>query len=253
MLPQYAHQSILQFQTQNVAAPAARPSKEGKTKAKKDAKKDGSSSNSDDDLEIEEPPEARPTIISDLKPTDQAGKLLWEVVDAVWSPHNKPASADKIRTAVAFVGEAVRGLRDQWKSQNEQLKKAELPNSDTASQAASLKAAVSAHRDTMERLVARVTQYGHPWILKRYVSLSPPPLQSNLSTVLETMPTAVRSQPYHNRNAFMRPLAWLSFCLIIIFHEALKPTMMTTRMHAWLPLDSVISCQTSALQFVSST
>lgn len=223
--------------------------KEPKTKLKKDGKKSGSASNSEDDLEIEdEPPEARPSIISVPKPTDQAGKLLWEIVDAVWSPHNKPASADKIRTAVAFVGEAVRGLRDQWKSQNEQLKKAELPTSDTASQAASLKAAVSAHRDTMERLVARITQFGHPWILKRYVSS--PPSQSNTLTVLEAFPMELQTAVCC-RNSSVTVSKSITFCFVTIC-AAHASTMSTAWLRALLILDSSISFQTSVIHFTLS-
>lgn len=138
-------------------------------------KSGGSISSSDDDLDIEDdPPEVRPAIITVAKPETYKEKLLWEVVDAVWTPRNKPASSEKIVSAIKSVGEAVRGLREQWKSQNEKLKKAELPNSEASGHAPQLKQLVGHLREIMESLAARVTKWGHPSILKRYVLSSHP-------------------------------------------------------------------------------
>lgn len=141
-----------------------------KPKPKTTSKTSGSASSSDDDLEIEdEEPEMRPALITLAKPDGYKDKLLWEAVDSVWTPRNKPASSEKIVAAIKFIGEAVRGLREQWKSHNERLKKAELPNSETSSDAPQLKQLVGQLREIMETLAARVTNWGHPSILKRYV------------------------------------------------------------------------------------
>lgn len=146
-----------------------------KPKPKNSSKTGGSISSSDDDLEIEdEDPETRPAVITVAKPDAFRDKILWEIVDSVWTPRNKPASSEKIVAAIKFVGEAVRGLREQWKSQNEKLKKAELPNSETSANAPALKSLVGQLREVMETLAARVTKWGHPSILKRY-ALSPYP------------------------------------------------------------------------------
>lgn len=146
-----------------------------KPKPKSASRTGGSASSSDDDLEIEdEEPEMRPAVITIAKPDGYKDKLLWEAVDSVWTPRNKPASSEKIVAAIKFVGEAVRGLREQWKSYNEKLKKAELPNSETSLEAPQLKQLVGQLREIMEILAARVTKWGHPSILKRYVLSSHP-------------------------------------------------------------------------------
>lgn len=133
-------------------------------------RKDGApgSGSDSDDLEVEEPPEPKPAVISIEKPSDLRGKLLFEMVEVVWAPHNKSVSAERVRHGIAEFGETVRGLRDQWKAKNEELKKAEIPNSATAGNAATLKSDVAKHREIMETGVARAVRFGHPTILKRY-------------------------------------------------------------------------------------
>lgn len=171
--PQHLHSMI----SGSGPAPAPVPANVSvlKPKPKNSGKTGGSVSSSDDDLEIEdEDPETRPAVITVAKPDAFRDKLLWEAVDSVWTPRNKPASSEKIVAAIKFVGEAVRGLREQWKSQNEKLKKAELPNSETSASAPALKMLVGQLREVMETLAARVTKWGHPSILKRY-ALSPYP------------------------------------------------------------------------------
>ncbi|KAK5937504.1 hypothetical protein PMZ80_010124 [Knufia obscura] len=163
MQPQAAMQHVMQFPAQGGAAVRG-----GNLmpKVDKPVKSSGSVSDSDDDLDIEdeEPPETRPAVITIAKPTnDERGKLLWEVVDAVWTPRNKPAPPEKIRSAVRFIGEAVRGLRDKWKETNDKLKKAENSNLPTEG----LKVSVGTYREIMETLAGRVTKLGHPSIVKR--------------------------------------------------------------------------------------
>lgn len=126
---------------------------------------------SDDDLVIEdqEPPETTPALLCVSKPTDERGRALYDAVQAVWYPRNKPVPAEKIRSAIAAFGETVRGLRDAWKAKNDSLRKAEIPNSPTASQAGQLKEDVARYRQVMESVMARSLLYGHPAIVKRYV------------------------------------------------------------------------------------
>ncbi|KAK5329047.1 hypothetical protein LTR70_000883 [Exophiala xenobiotica] len=161
--PPSSMQSVMQFPAQGMGAISGG---NAMPKVERLVKSSGSASGSDDDLDIEdeEPPETRPAVITIAKPiNDERGKLLWEVVDAVWTPKNKPASPDKIRSAVRFVGEAVRSLRDKWKETNDKLKKAENTNQPTEG----LKVAVGTYREIMETLAGRVTNFGHPSILKR--------------------------------------------------------------------------------------
>lgn len=145
-----------------------------KPKVRRAGKSSGSSSSSEDDLDIEEEPEQKPAAITIAKPTDERGKILWEVVDAVWTPRNKPAPPDKIRSAISFIGNAVRNLREKWKAANDSLKQAELPDSKTKELAQGLKTTVSTYRETMDTLAARVATFGHPSILSRYVLVKHP-------------------------------------------------------------------------------
>jgi len=195
------------------------------SKVERPVKSSGSVSDSDDDLDIEdeEPAETRPAVITIAKPmNDERGKLLWEVVDAVWTPKNKPAPPDKIRSAVRFVGEAVRSLRDKWKETNDKLKKAENANQPTEG----LKVAVGTYREIMETLAGRVTNFGHPSILKRYVSLLPIP------------PPAYTSTPYacpRSRNEFQNmQFTVISFVLRLMMFAAHVPACL---MH-----DDVLAC-----------
>lgn len=182
MQPQHLH-SMLSSGPVPIAANAA--DKALKPKPKGASKAGGSVSSSDDDLEIEdEDPEIRPAIITIARPETFKERLLWEAVDSVWTPRNKPASSEKIVAAIKFIGEAVRGLREQWKSQNEKLKKAELPNSETSAHAPQLKHLVGQLREIMETLAARVTKWGHPSILKRYVLSSYPLLMHSKCTCI---------------------------------------------------------------------
>lgn len=102
-------------------------------------------------------------------PTDERGKALYNAVQAVWSPRNKAAPPEKIRSGIASFGDTVRGLRDAWKAKNDSLRKAELPDSPTAGHAAGLKEEVARYRQVMESVMARSLLYGHPAIVKRYV------------------------------------------------------------------------------------
>lgn len=173
------------FQVQPQMAPSAASNAASKPRVKKAGKSSGSSSSSEDDLDIEEEPEQKPAAITIAKPTDERGKLLWEVVDAVWTPRNKPAPPEKIRSAISFIGSAVRNLREKWKAANDALKQAELPDSKTKDQAAGLKTTVSTYRETMDTLASRVASFGHPSILSRYVLVKKP---KSISIVLGILP-----------------------------------------------------------------
>lgn len=160
-------------------APAIQPgkyvppvSKAKATKSVSKKAKHGSASasdTSDDELAIEEDePEMIPAVLAVAPPTDERGKLLYNAVNAVWSPRNRSASVDKVRSAIAAFGDTVRGLRDSWKAKNDSLRKAELPNSPTASDVTLLKEEVAKYRSIMELLMSRALLHGHPTIVKRY-------------------------------------------------------------------------------------
>src|SRR5271163_3001816 len=128
--------------------PRGRPRKDDTTPRVKKEGQDSSSSSesgSEDDLEIDdEPPEPRPALLVVTPPSDLGSKALYD---------------------------AVKGLRDAWKTKNESLRKAELPNSGNPEAAAALKTAVSRLRTNMETLMQRSLVHGHPAHLMRYVYL----------------------------------------------------------------------------------
>ncbi|KIV96519.1 hypothetical protein, variant 1 [Exophiala mesophila] len=148
-----------------VSKPKATKSISKKTKPESLSETDSS----DDELAIEEDePEMIPAVLAVAQPTDERGKLLYNAVNAVWSPRNRSASVEKVRSAIAAFGDTVRGLRDSWKSKNDSLRKAELPNSPTASDVTLLKEEVAKYRSIMELLMTRSLLHGHPTIVKRY-------------------------------------------------------------------------------------
>lgn len=131
---------------------------------------DTGSDSSDDELTIEEEaPEMTPAVLTVSAPTDERGKAIYDAVSAVWSPRNKSAPAEKIRSGIAGFGDTVRGLRDSWKLKNDNLRKAELPDSPTASEATRLKEEAARYRSAMEVVMARSLTFGHPAVVKRYV------------------------------------------------------------------------------------
>lgn len=159
--------------------------KKPRTKANKVKKDGGVESDSSDGLEIEEEPEPKPALLIVTPPTDEKGRALYNAVEAVWFPRNRSPPAEDVRKGIAAFGETVRALRDAWKAKNELLKKAELDNSDTASQAPRLKEDVAHYRQTMESVMTRCFQLGHDAIVKRYVT--PVPLLPHASVTTFTV------------------------------------------------------------------
>lgn len=141
-------------------------------KARQAFKSVGSVASTDSDIEIEdEDPQPKPAAISIARPMDERGQILWDIINAVWSPHNKPVSGDQVRTAITFAANSLQTLRNKWKQANEQLKQAEIPNSSTHHHIPSLKASVENFRMIMEILAFRITSFAHPSIIKRYVKI----------------------------------------------------------------------------------
>lgn len=236
-----------QFQVQPQTTQTAAPQAASKPRVKKTGKSSGSSSSSEDDLDIEEEPEQKPAAITIAKPTDERGKLLWEVVDAVWTPRNKPAPPEKIRSAISFIGGAVRNFREKWKAANDALKQAELPDSKTKDQAERLKDTVKSYRDTMETLAGRVALFGHPSILSRYVLVNKsisiiivPGISHTRQTCLHVcdVGAAGQSTELNNSDVFLLIAAWR----YVILRFAISIQWRTEG------LDSSISCYKSSSQ-----
>src|SRR5256885_7534127 len=149
--------------------PRGRPRKDGALpRVKQEGKSPSSSydSDSDSDLEIEEPPEAIPEILKRDRPDSFDGKVLYDTVQAVWSPRNKPAVPDHIRAGIAQFGDTIRKLRDAWKFKNAALQQAENANSATVP---SLKDQVGQYRRLMQNVAKTTIELGHPAHLKKYV------------------------------------------------------------------------------------
>ncbi|KAJ9611325.1 hypothetical protein H2200_004509 [Cladophialophora chaetospira] len=146
--------------------PRGRPRKDASVQSGAQA---AASESSDDELEIEDddPPEMTPALLSLSMPQDERGKTLYRAIQAVWSPRNKSVDPEKIRAGIAQFGDVIRGLRDAWKTRNETLRKAELPNSSTSADASRLKEEVARYRQLLEMVMLRSLQYGHLGIVKR--------------------------------------------------------------------------------------
>lgn len=256
MLPQQLHQmqpAVGQFPMATNAA-----EKVLKPKPKSTNRAGGSASSSDDDLEIEdEEPEMRPAIITIAKPEGYKDKLLWEAVDSVWTPRNKPASSEKIGAAIKLIGEAVRGLREQWKAHNERLKKAELPNSETSSDAPQLKQLVGQLREIMETLAARVTKWGHPSILKRYALSSHPLLTYSNCTCIRSITSSLHQAFVHlslimvARNSPIKEVVqWLSHGGLAFLARRLTSAWIAARVHSSISCHAVV-CTINLLTFAN--
>jgi hypothetical protein len=155
--------------------PRGRPRKDGTLpRVKQEGKSPASSygSDSDSDLEIEEerPPEPVPEILKRDQPDEFEGKVLYETIQAVWSPRNKLAVPDKIRAGIAQFGETIRKLRDAWKAKNAALQQAENTNSTTVP---NLRDQVGQYRRLMQIVAKEAVEWGHPAHLKKYVYIPP--------------------------------------------------------------------------------
>jgi hypothetical protein len=151
--------------------PRGRPRKDGALlRVKQDGKSPSSSydsdSDSDSDLEIEAPPEPMPDILKRDRPEDLDSKVLYDTIQAVWSPRNKPAVPDKIRAGIAQFGETIRKLRDAWKAKNAALQQAENANSAAVP---TLKDQVGQYRRLMQYVAKEALEWGHTAHLKKYV------------------------------------------------------------------------------------
>lgn len=147
--------------------PRGRPRKDGAGMTKDEGSLTGSTDDSDsDDLVIEPAPEPMPGILIPPRPDQVDQKLIYEACLAVWSPRNLAVPAKKVSEAVKALGELLKGLRDQWKKQNELFKQAEIADSPAT---ASLKADVTRLRQQAEAVASKVAEYGHPSLLPQYV------------------------------------------------------------------------------------
>ena len=130
---------------------------------------------SDSDLSVENEPELRPAFLTISMPPDFRGQSLYKATDAVWCDRNNPAPVEKVQTGIADFGNTVKAFRDSWKTKNENLKKAENENS-TSAQIPLLKKDVGDDRAFMDTIMVYALRFGHPAILKRYVTTSIKPL-----------------------------------------------------------------------------
>jgi hypothetical protein len=149
------------------------PMKKARGRPRKDASgaQAGSvTTDSGSDLDIvDEPPESPPDLITVAPPTDARTRAIYDAIKAVWQPRNKPAQIALTKAGISRFGDVIRGLRDQWKTRNDNLKKAEADQSPTAANAPALRAETAQYRQTTEILVNKTAAFGHHAVLKRYV------------------------------------------------------------------------------------
>ena len=146
--------------------------KKPKSRARKDQPKTSTSTSTteiESDAEMEVLPEQKPPILLGDPPEDPVKHAEWDTVQAVWSPRNKPATADRIRNGIASYGELLKRLRNEWETQNEALKKAELNNSPTDD----LRRRVTDSRRIVEHVMVTTLEWGHPSHIRKYVRTYP--------------------------------------------------------------------------------
>lgn len=132
--------------------------------------KSDSESSDESDLEIEAPDEPSP--IPPIRPTEPEAAAQYDTLQAVWSPRNKWPGPEKVKNALVAYKELVKSLRDAWKEQVQAMKLAE--NQDDNQKATKLKERVISQRRTMDKIATTTLEMGHPNIVDKYVSLSPP-------------------------------------------------------------------------------
>jgi hypothetical protein len=146
--------------------PRGRPKKDASLSLAKQ-ETDASASDSDsDEFQIEEMPEPTPDLLRGPPPEILEHRVIYEIATAVWSPRNKPAVSEKVRTGIALFGDVVKKQRDAWKVKNEALKQAELANTTAIP---SLKQEVAQFRKTIETVAVQALRFGHPAHLAKYV------------------------------------------------------------------------------------
>lgn len=149
--------------------PRGRPRKDG-TMPQTKATSTTSPSETDSELEIEEAPEPIPQLLQGSAPQDPVKHSEWATLQAVWSPRNKPAIVERIRNGIAAYGELLKRLRNNWETQNEVLKKAELNNAPTDD----LRRQVAESRTIVERVMITTLEWGHPSHIRKYVRTCSP-------------------------------------------------------------------------------
>jgi hypothetical protein len=139
----------------------------GQTRA---VSKSDSESSDGSDLEIEAPDEPSP--IPPIRPTEPEAAAEYDTLQAVWSPRNKWPGSERVKAALVAYKELVKSLRDAWKEQVQAMKLAE--NQEDNEKATKLKEKVISQRRTMDKIATTTLEMGHPIIIKKYVSPSPP-------------------------------------------------------------------------------
>lgn len=129
-----------------------------------------SESSDESDLEIEAPDEPSP--IPPIRPTEPEAAAQYDALQAVWSPRNKWPGPEKVKNALVAYKDLVKALRDAWKEQVQAMKLAE--NQEDNQKATKLKEKVISQRRTMDKIATTTLEMGHPNIVEKYVSLSPP-------------------------------------------------------------------------------
>jgi hypothetical protein len=122
-------------------------------------------SSDDSELEIEAPPEPSP--IPPIRPTEPIAAAGYDTLQAVWSPRNKRASVDKVKSALAGFQQITQVVRDTWKQKLQAMNVAENKGDNVT--ATTLKHEVVFQRNMMDKIVSTALGMGHPTIVEKYV------------------------------------------------------------------------------------
>ncbi|KAJ5818090.1 hypothetical protein N7474_003681 [Penicillium riverlandense] len=120
-------------------------------------------SSDDSELEIEAPPEPSP--IPPIRPTEPIAAAEYDTLQAVWSPRNKRASVDKVKSALAGFQQLTQVVRDTWKQKLQSMNVAENKGDNVT--ATMLKHEVVFQRNMMDKIVSTALEMGHPTVVEK--------------------------------------------------------------------------------------
>lgn len=151
-----------------------------------------SDSDYDSDSSASPPPEKSP--LPSTRPTKAADAMRYDTIKAVWFPRNKFVENERILKGLADFWEVVRTIRERWKNDKEDVKKA--LEAKKISEVSMLKERVEGQLDMMEKVLKAATEFGHPDLLSAYVYPLPfsfPPYLSAHAILVMTACTLVKS------------------------------------------------------------
>ena len=103
------------------------------------------------------------------RPSDPIKATEYDTIKAVWAKRSVVLSGAVIRTALGEYLEIVRGIRDQWKSEMQEMQQA--TETKEAAKVSEYRSRVEGKRRLLESCLRLTLKYGHRDIVERYVRI----------------------------------------------------------------------------------